>query len=210
MDLRISRLNFIPVLLNFALFIGGYPLASAADRSCNKLIQAQSARASTAKITTAFELQGLRVGELANGAGEIYLFRKIDSYYVKGFKSTRYRDNLIGASFTLNPGITWSGYLLIAKQNLNTDFLTYPKKVSASVMQTADEVFEGYKTPLTAETQISDIAYYEEVKVPTEKENVIAVLSSSELKRILAQFSGKQFLIEELIDSFLANAKKVK
>lgn len=149
--------------------------------------------------------RGTKVGDLVDAEGNVILFRNIGQPYARGFidSGEAYIAKEGKAySYSLSPSIinSWASpenpdsYTLIAIQNLDRDGLRTKTQKAVAPGEIITE-----QPPLTRNFVIEDIAYYQEVKVPVEKENVVAVVKQSEFKRALAKFGSKPFHLNEFL-----------
>jgi hypothetical protein len=122
---------------------------------------------------------GLRIVDITDSEGNILLFRTITSEgYKKDFLNDRSAQEFDRYSYSANPRISeiWSrsfnSTLLIAIQNIKTDALFFP---NANKLLLNNPL--AY-SPVTADTLLNDIIFYEEIKVPRRMENVILSIPS--------------------------------
>ena len=89
---------------------------------------------------------------------------------------------------------------LISWQNIHQDKLMFPlafrkgKKGEKGIF---------YK-PFLPSTDILDIAYFEEVKVPRTKENVLLILPQSDFFRVVLSHGRKPYALRHLMEKVLA------
>jgi hypothetical protein len=150
-----------------------------------------------------------KVGDLADKDGNLLLFRDIGSAYVKGFSGKGKKREFIESegsaySYSLSPFIVnmWTNskkgsLTLISWQNFGQK-LKYPTTLNAYTPQV-----QSLRLPLQRQTIVHDISYYDEVKVPVENENVLAVIEQEELKKLLESFKGRKFPLRELLQILL-------
>lgn len=148
--------------------------------------------------------------------GSLFLFRNIGGSYVKGFtgkhsgKQQWIESEGLAYSYSLNPSIIhgWSqrerkkSLTLIAWQNIE-DGLTYPS-------ETSREMGGPFRPPFTARTLLKDITYYDEVKVPVAKENVLAVMRQTEFAKIFAPFEHKIFRLRSIMNLVIASPELLR
>jgi hypothetical protein len=148
------------------------------------------------------------ISQLTDKNGDLFLFRIINARYIKGFKDDgkgwiQHEGNAY--SYSLAPAIVGSwgsskkdySYTLISLQNLNNDSLRYPKRGLKPSTVT--------RPLLQPTTKIGDIIYYEEVKVPVDKENVLFIIKSKEFRKIHETFGREPYRIQELLDKLIAS-----
>ncbi|MGZ3712769.1 MAG: hypothetical protein ACXVBE_13480 [Bdellovibrionota bacterium] len=141
-------------------------------------------------------------GDLSSKKGELILFRGIGHRYVKGTMGGP--DNYIKSegnaySYSLAPNIVteWGSMngpdltTIIAIQNIHSDSLRYPTK---KIPGNAAGSNQFGRPRLKPKTKVSDIIYFEEVKVPVEKENVLVTLPLMEFRKIVESFGSYYIL----------------
>ena len=148
-------------------------------------------------------------GDLLDQQGNLLLFRSIGRVYTRGFTGEGNDREYIRSegsaySYSLSPFIVemWSrngegNLALLSWQNMDQG-LRYPHILEEYTPQAMLE-----RKPFSRETLLIDIAYYDEVKVPVEAENVVAIIEQAELRKILAPFKGRRFRVRELMSEVL-------
>lgn len=177
--------------------------------------------------------QGTVTSDLANGAKDILLFRKINGNFIENFRGGHFIESEFnGFSYSLSPTMAsrWGEngpqqYVLIALQNLDRDGLFYNyswilnngEHVLYGITPTSETtrvIVEKMSQQITivhtfpdvrAEMLVEELGGYSEVKVPVEHENVIAVLPASEFEKILATFELGPFDRRDLLKMILAS-----
>jgi hypothetical protein len=140
--------------------------------------------------------------------GNLLLFRYIGGPYVKGMIGLH--SNFEGVySYSLDPGIagTWGGtseqgYIVVAVQNAYRDGLKYPK--SDLKIGNNDPMHWGEIRPLLL---LSDIAYYNEIDVPLEKENVILFFPEKQFLEFLARHQEQEMTAREIVEGLLRESR---
>jgi hypothetical protein len=85
--------------------------------------------------------------------------------------------------------------VIISRQNLRTQRLTFPEH-----WYPEKPIGMSWK-PLTAETRVGDIPFYDEVKVPIDAENPLMVVPRDEFLEVLERFGGREVEVPEFLDA---------
>lgn len=152
-----------------------------------------------------------KVIQLADENGNLWLFRGINRPYMRGFKNSSYIKDEFGYSYSLNPYIvnTWShgfGIVLISKQNVYRDNLMFPGRINGDDSVNYATLDFSYGNKLTLETRMSQLIL-DEIKVPVDNENVVAIIDIPEFDAIARSFNYKEFPISDLIEKVLKSPK---
>lgn len=145
-----------------------------------------------------------KVSELTDDEGNIWLFRVNVGPYKEGVDGS-YTKKEGGVSTSLNPDIAnkWrivkegqQTYVLLVRQNIFKDNLFYPGKGGLYVSA----------PKLTEQTKLSDIEFYDEVKVRTSDFNVVAQIPIERYDEVVKSFQGTAFTTKELAERLLRNS----
>lgn len=156
--------------------------------------------------TLNFDLE-TKAGDLIDQEGKIFLFRSISGAYQEKYDDhgkTYVRREGNAYSYSLSPNIinAWSNtaspnsYTLVSQQNLFSDELKYPADGGPTVL---------IRPLLLPSTKVSDIIYYNEVKVPVARENVLLAIRQKKFKEIVDSFGKRKYRLRELFEKLLAS-----
>ncbi len=158
-----------------------------------------------------FVSRDLKIADLADVDGFLWLFRVINDEYQPGFDESIFIKgrNELGYSYSINPhiGRSWSlksKFILIARQNLKDDHLMFPGRTEQGRI--------SYQIPLKPETQINEILQLDEVKVPVDKENVVGIIDLAtfdEIANRISKTSTSEFIMSDFLNMIM-NSKNIR
>lgn len=169
------------------------------------------------------------LADVADENGNVLLFRVINEAYQQNFRGGRFVATEFNTfSYSLSPliasewGSTVDDHLLIALQNIGTDGLFYndswvinrgisvppgrsiPAIGRIHIEPSIDEITIVHTYPdLTLEFLIAKLGGYSEVKVPVEKENVVAIVVANEFRELIKRFNDNRFSQAALLQALL-------
>lgn len=138
---------------------------------------------------------GTKVSDLLDKEGNILLFRKISGPYLKGFTNRCIESEASTYSYSPSPSITWEwpdignnqSKILISIQNVDHDELLTWAKSSSEIKV------------LVTLRKTMNVQGFAVIKVPVAKENVVAIIDDSEMKKIMREYGSQPFSLQEFM-----------
>lgn len=209
---------FAPLLVMFLFNISLLPSAAAEGASCTSVFNGKPFKfeiSSEGWKQTRADSE-LKVRDLLERNGDIYLFRTNTGKYIHGHAGTStIAEGRVSTSLLPDIAYKWvridpyavpkpQVYVWVIRQNIYKHVMGFPSKEGQG-----GKVNEAgrYEDTLTPETSRKDIVYYDEVKVNLEDLNVIAEVPIEVFKNTLenrmnsSSFTGKE-LYEVLVQEY--------
>lgn len=197
----------ISVILSLLLFKSVFGIENITSHECsvvfalldgraNYLFSAdQSIEPTYDKLGNKRNPTGIKIKDLVDNNGNVFLFRHIDNKYEKD-KLGFYAKREGGVSYSLSPSmpLMWgqdNGYILIAIQSIFTGGYRHPVRGVEKYRETDLNFL------------ISDIQFYDEIKVPFNKENIIVIVPEGIYREILHAMPKEGFTAFDLVKKIL-------